>query len=110
MSKLRRALMPVRTFVPMDIKRLFRDKVAIFFVFVFPLIFLLIFGSIFSGDINVSFRVALFNESDTEFANNLESQMIESDFFNVDSEITNNDQANEKMGRGLLDATLTLPP
>ncbi len=109
MSDLRKALLPITTFVPMDIKRLFRDKVAIFFVFVFPLIFLLIFGSIFSGDNNVSFRIAVFNESDSEIANGLESQMIDNDFFDVDEEVTTTVQANEKMGRGQLDATVTLP-
>ena len=41
---LKRQFLPVTTFVRVDVKRLFRDKVAIFFVFVFPLIFLIIFG------------------------------------------------------------------
>lgn len=110
MADLKKALLPIKTFVPMDVKRLFRDKVAIFFVFVFPLIFLLIFGSIFSGDNNVSFRIVLFNQSDSEIAKSLESQMRENDFFDIDEEVTTEKQAYEKMGRGQLDATVTLPP
>lgn len=33
-----------------DIKLLFRDKMAVFFTFIFPLVFAFVFGSIFSGD------------------------------------------------------------
>ncbi len=109
MSDFRRAILPITTFVRIDVKRLFRDKVAIFFVFVFPLIFLLIFGSIFSGDNNVSFRVALFNESESEIATELENQMRENDFFQLDEDVTTAEQAEEKMSRGQLDATIVLP-
>ena len=109
MQKFKRALLPVWVFVPIDVKRLFRDKVAIFFVFVFPLIFLLIFGSIFSGDNNVSFRLALFNNSDSEIAQSLQAEMEQSEFFNIDEEVTNEEQAREKMSRGQLDATVVLP-
>jgi hypothetical protein len=55
MDKLRKSLLPISTFVRIDVKRLFRDKVAIFFVFVFPLIFLFIFGSVFRGNDSISF-------------------------------------------------------
>lgn len=109
MANIKKSLLPITTFVPMDIRRLFRDKVAIFFVFVFPLIFLLIFGSIFNGDSNVSFRVALFNQSDSEIAEGLENQLKDSEIFEIDSEVTNEGQANEKMSRGQLDASITLP-
>lgn len=101
--------MPVTTFVPIDVKRLFRDKVAIFFVFVFPLIFLIIFGSIFKGGNDVSFRVALLNQSQTKFAGEFSDQLKKNDIFKVDEEITSLDQAKEKMNRGQLDATITLP-
>ncbi len=94
----------------MDIKRLFRDKVAIFFVFVFPLIFLLIFGSIFRGNDDVSFRVGLVNESTTEFSGQFAGQSKENKGFDVDEEISTLDAAKEKMGRGQLDATIILPP
>lgn len=109
MSKLKKSLLPITTFVPIDIKRLFRDKVAIFFVFVFPLIFLLIFGSIFSGDSNVSFRVALINQSDSESATQLEQLMKDSEVFQVDEEATNREEAEEKISRGQLDGIVTLP-
>lgn len=110
MSNLKRSLLPVITFVPIDIKRLFRDKVAIFFVFVFPLIFLLIFGSIFGGDNNVSFRIAVFNQSDSEVAKSLTAQMNKSELFKIDKEVTDIGAAKEKMSRGQLDGTIVIPP
>lgn len=109
MGNIRRQLLPITTFVKIDIKRLFRDRVAIFFVFLFPLIFLMIFGGIFSGDNNVSFKVAVLNQSKSEFAQKFEQQLKDNKVFNVDTEISNLDAAREKMNRGQLDATVTLP-
>lgn len=106
---MKKALLPITTFARIDIKRLFRDKVAIFFVFVFPLIFLLIFGTIFSGNNNVSFRVALLNESKSEFAGKFSDQIKNNKIFKVDDKITSLDAAKEKMNRGQLDATIILP-
>lgn len=109
MSNLRKKLLPITTYARIDTKRLFRDKMAIFFVFIFPLIFLIIFGSIFGGDSDVSFRIGLLNQSSSEFAGQFASQMEEKDVFKVDKEITNMDDAREKMNRGQLDATVILP-
>ena len=109
MNRFRRALMPIRTFVPIDVKRLFRDKVAIFFVFVFPLIFLTIFGSIFGGSDEISFRIALINRSDSQFSQKFVEEMQKNDVFKIDEEVNSLDQANEKMNRGQLEATVILP-
>jgi ABC-2 type transport system permease protein len=109
MSNMRKKFLPITTYVRIDVKRLFRDKLAIFFVFIFPLIFLLIFGSIFSGDNEVSFRIGLINQSQSEFAGQFAGQMKENKVFKIDQEITNLDEAREKMNRGQLDATIILP-
>lgn len=106
---MKKALLPVITFAKIDVRRLFRDKVGIFFVFIFPLIFLVIFGSIFRSDGDVSFRVALLNESKTEFAQQFAKEIEGNDVFNVDDEITSLDGAKEKMNRGQLEATIILP-
>lgn len=108
MAKLPKSLLPIAVFARIDIKRLFRDKVAIFFVFVFPLIFLLIFGSIFSGS-SVSFRVAFMNESDTAFAKEFAKEFENNNIFKVDEDATTMELAKEKMNRGQLDATIILP-
>jgi len=109
MNKLQKAFLPVTTFAKIDTKRLFRDKVAIFFVFIFPLIFLMIFGSIFSGNNDVSFRVGLLNQSDSEFAAQFKQQIKDNKVFKLDETITSLDLAKEKMNRGQLDATIILP-
>lgn len=122
---MKKSLLPILTFARIDVKRLFRDKVGIFFVFVFPLIFLVVFGSIFNGDNNVSFRVAVINEANNDFSNEFVQRVFPSDEakkeaeknneekskspFQVDSEVTNLDQAKEKMNRGQIEATVILP-
>lgn len=109
MSNLRKSWLPVWTFARIDIKRLFRDKVAIFFVFVFPLIFLLIFGSIFRGGNDVSFKIGLLNNSDTAFAKQFVGQMEKNKIFKIDESVTDMDAAKEKMNRGQIDAVIVLP-
>ncbi len=109
MQNLKRQFLPVTTFARIDIKRLFRDKVAIFFVFVFPLIFLIIFGAIFGKDRSVNFRIALINESQSSFSTEFTDQLKKNAVFKVDDKISNLDQAKQKMNRGQLDATVILP-
>ena len=88
---------------------MFRDKVAIFFVFVFPLIFLVVFGTIFKGSDGVDFRVGLINESSTEFAKEFDKQIRENKIFKVDKDVSTVEEAKEKMNRGQMEATIILP-
>ena len=99
----------VRTFVRLNTRRFFRDRLAIFFTVVFPLIFLFIFGSINSGDSNISFNVALINQSQTEYSRQYADQLRDNDTFDIDQEITSVDRARESMNRGELDAAIVLP-
>ena len=46
------------------LKRLLRDKMALFFTFLFPLIFLFVFGSIFNNQ-TTNFKVAIINHSNS---------------------------------------------
>ncbi len=108
-QKLRRAFLPVVVYVPIDIRRLFRDKVAIFFVFIFPVIFLFVFGGIFGGSDNVSFKVGLINQSENEFARQFVEQAKQTSVLDIDEEVTNMDLAREKMNRSEISATLILP-
>lgn len=121
MSNLSKKFLPVITFAKIDIRRLFRDKVGIFFVFIFPLIFLVVFGSIFKGDNEVSFRVAVINNANNEYATQFVERVFPSEDekknneekamspFKVDDEATTLDQAREKMNRGQIEATIILP-
>ncbi len=106
---MKKQLLPIVTFIKIDVRRLFRDKVAIFFTFAFPLIFLLIFGTIFRGGGDVSFRVAFINNSQSEFARRFVDESKQNSVFKIDDEVTTMDQAREKMNRGQLDATIILP-
>ena len=109
MEDFKKSLRYIRTFVRIDVKRLFRDKVAIFFVFIFPLIFLFVFGSMFGGDDELSFKVGVLNRSNSEISSQIIDQAKESGLLKVDEEVTNMDIAREKMNRGEIDATITLP-
>jgi ABC-2 type transport system permease protein len=109
MKNFRRNWFTVLTFVRVNTKRFFRDRTAIFFTIGFPLIFLFVFGSLNSGNSNVSFKVALINESSTSFAKDFEAKLDASSTIKVDKEVTTLDQAKEKMSRSELDAAIVLP-
>jgi len=109
MGKARTHIFTVTTFARISIRRYFRDRVAIFFTVLFPLIFLLIFGS-FSKTDNVSFHVGLINQSQSQFSKQFVEQTTSSKVFKVDDSITTYDQAKQKMSRGEIDATIVLPP
>ena len=97
----------VAVFARLNTRRFFRDRLALFFGILFPLIFLFIFGGIFgrSGS-GTSFKVALINNSDTAIAKEYVDQAKDSKLLKVDKEITTMDAAKEKMNRSQLDAAL----
>lgn len=97
-------------FVKINTLRTFRDRTALFFTFVFPLIFLFIFGGLFGNSSDVSFRVALVNDSQTPFAAKFTNDLKGNKIFKVSDNVTSLDQSKEKMKRGELDATIVLPP
>lgn len=88
-------------------KRFLRDKTSLFFTFLFPLIFLFIFGTIF-GNTSVSFRIALINDADSSFAKSFASSVKANDTFKV-SDVSNLTDAKSKMSRGELDSIVELP-
>ena len=82
-----KSIKPILTFAKIDLKRLFRDKVAIFFVFAFPLVFLLVFGGLFGRDQEVSFKVAIFNESESQFSEDFLGDLKKSSIFRVSDDV-----------------------
>ena len=104
-----KSLYTVLTFVRINTKRFFRDKLAIFFTVIFPLIFLFVFGSLNGGSGDVSFRVAILNQSNSDIAKNFTDEFKKNKIFKVDEEVVNLDEAKEKMTRSQLDATIILP-
>src|ERR1039458_7022551 len=61
-----RQLRTVLVFTKLSTRRFFRDRLAQFFAILFPLIFLFVFGSLTNGNGNVSFNVAVINQSKTD--------------------------------------------
>jgi len=108
-STFRKQLYTVGVFVRINTKRFFRDRLALFFTVIFPLIFLFVFGSLNSGSSSVSFNVAIINHSTSQFATNFVKQSQESKILKVDQNITTLDVANDKMSRSEIDATIILP-
>ncbi|HWT55874.1 MAG TPA: ABC transporter permease [Candidatus Microsaccharimonas sp.] len=101
-------LYTVWAFFTVNLKRLFRDKTALFFTFLFPLIFLLVFGYA-NKNSGVSFSVAVINESSSQTAVQTTKDIKAMKVFKVDKTVTTMDQAREKMKRSQLDATIVLP-
>lgn len=88
--------------------RFYRDKTGLFFTFLFPVIFLLIFGTISSGG-NMNLNVALINQSESEFAKDFVKNAQDSDVLKVSQDETNLTAAKERMSRGEFDSTIVLP-
>jgi len=109
-SNLGRAFLPVVVFAKVAVRRAFRDKTALFFIFLFPLIFLFVFGGIFGKHNDASFRVAFINQSDSSFAKQFTDQAKQQKVLKIDQESTTLEKAKEKMNRGQLDAAIILPP
>lgn len=97
------------TFTRINTKRFFRDRLAIFFSILFPLIFLFVFGGIFGKNSDTNFHIALINESNTTFAKQFVNDMKHEKIFKVDQQATTLSSANEKMKRSQLDGTIILP-
>ncbi len=105
-----KSLYTVRTFVKINTRRFFRDKLALFFSIGFPLIFLFVFGGLNSGNSgNVSFKVAIINESVTTQAKDFVKQSADSKVLKVDQDIKDIATAKDKMTRSELDAAIVLP-
>lgn len=99
----------VWVFAKLEALRTFRDKVALFFTFVFPLIFLFVFGGIFGGNNSVSFNVAVLDKSDGKFSSEIITKLKEEKVLKVNEEVKDLAAAREKMSRSELDATIEIP-
>jgi ABC-2 type transport system permease protein len=107
-----KSLYTVMVFAKLNTKRFFRDRLALFFGILFPLIFLFVFGGLFGhSDSNVSFNIALLNQSDTQYAKQFaDGLQQDGKTFEIDKQVTTQAQAEEKMNRSQIDATLIIPP
>jgi ABC-2 type transport system permease protein len=101
-------LFTILTFAKISVRRYFRDKVAIFFTVLFPLIFLFVFGS-FSKSSDVNFHIGLVNQSRSQFSRQFANDTKNNKMFKVDEEVNSLEAAKTKMSRSEIDATIVLP-
>lgn len=104
------SLRTVLTFARIDVRSFFRDPLAIFFAIAFPLIFLLVFGSLNSGNQDLSFKIAIINQSQSKSATEFVEAAKKSEILKINSDVTSREVADEMMVRGELSATIVLPP
>ena len=90
-------------------KRVMRDKMALFFTFLFPLIFLLVFGTIFNNQ-SASLKVAIINHSDSLFAKQfVDNAKKDGTSVLKVQDVSSMDEAREKMKHSQLDGIIELP-
>lgn len=106
---MKKSLRTVGVFVKVNTLRYFRDPLALFFTMAFPLIFLFVFGGLFGHSGDVSFKVAILNDSHSQFAQKFVDEAKNSKILKYNQDVTSLDQAKERMNRSELDATIILP-
>lgn len=89
--------------------RFFRDKTALFFTFLFPLIFLFVFGSIFNNR-DVDFKVAVINHAQNDFAKAFEKVLREQtgEVLKI-KDVANMEEAQKKMKHSELYGVIEIP-
>lgn len=106
---MKRKLFTVYVFAKLSTRRFFRDRLALFFGILFPLIFLFVFGSLSHGNGNVSFHAALINNSDSALAKQVASQIKANKLFKIDNTVNTMAEAQDKMNKSQIDGTIVLP-
>lgn len=109
MSEWQKKIFTVAVFTKISTKRFFRDKLALFFGILFPLIFLIVFGAL-SNTGNVSFNVALINQSKSSYAKYVVANIKNDKTYKIDETVKTLAQAKAKMDKNQLDAALVIPP
>lgn len=106
---LKQKLFTVAVFTKLSTKRFFRDSLALFFGIAFPLIFLFVFGSLNSGN-NISFKVALINNSDTKFSKTFVDNVKKGKVIKIDQDASESlSAAKDKIGKSQIDGIIVLP-
>jgi ABC-2 type transport system permease protein len=102
-------LYTVYIFSRISVRRFFRNRVAIFFGVLFPLIILLVLGGIFgNGSNSVTFKIALINNASSTIAGEVAQSISKSDVFKI-IDASTLDDARTLMQKGTLDAAIVVP-
>jgi ABC-2 type transport system permease protein len=68
-----------------NFKQFIRDRTALFFSFAFPVLFMLIFGFVFSGGDNVSYDIGLVNQDNSITSTGIATALQEIPIFKISS-------------------------
>ncbi len=90
-----------------NIKMTLRDRQALFWSLVFPLLFLIIFG-LFNFDTPTNFNVAIIDNSNTEASAQLKSQILDMEIFE-ETKVSSKEKAIDLIREGELDGMITIP-
>ncbi len=108
---MKRQFYTVYVFAKLATKRFFRDRLALFFGILFPVLFLFVFGSFSSNSANnISLNVGLINQSHTALAFQAEKLIRHTKVFKINTDIKTLSGANNKLNEGQLDGVIVLPP
>lgn len=105
---MKQQLKTVLIFTKLSTRRFFRDRLALFFGILFPLIFLFIFGSLSRGNGSPSFNVAVFDQSHNAFSHMFAYELGKNKAFKVKPQ-TDVAEAKDKMSKNQLDGIIILP-
>lgn len=90
-----------------DFKQFFRDRTALFFTFAFPVLFMIIFGFVFSGEQDVSYNIGLVNNDDSAVGTAISQAITQVPIFEVsEGELSDTLQ---KLENGDLRAVILIP-
>ncbi len=103
-------LRTVAVFTKLSTRRFFRDRLALFFGILFPLIFLFVFGGLSKGGGSPSFKVAVLNQSHSAFAASFDKQLSQGKVLQVDKEATSLPIAKDRLSKSQIDGIIILPP
>jgi ABC-2 type transport system permease protein len=106
--KMPRYIYTVWRLTVMFTRRYFRSRTALFFSVLFPLILLFIFGGIFGNSGGGGPKVAVIDNSGTQFSQAFRANLSKGGLLKV-QQVASMDDAQTKLGRGELDSIVVLP-
>ena len=107
---MKRKLFTVYIFAKLATRRFFRDRLALFFGILFPVIFLFVFGSFSSNTgSNVHFNIALINYSHTQLSNQTAKIIRSSKTFKINDTINTFAKAKVQLNENQIDGIIILP-
>jgi ABC-2 type transport system permease protein len=95
------------TLLVADLRQFFREKTALFFTFGFPLLFMLIFGLVFSGSQDVSYNISLVDQDASTVSGQISGALKQINVFKVTEGSYDDELA--RLKKGDIRALLVIP-